>query len=59
MVDWFVEPAVGQADAGLAAGMVARSPLIGDADLGEILVVPAAGNGEQDYLAKLSRAYIE
>lgn len=59
VVDWFVESAVGQADAGLAAAMVAQSPLIGDADPGEILVVPAAGNDEQDYLAKLSRAYIE
>lgn len=59
VVDWFVESAVGQAGIALANVMVAQSPLIGDADPGEILVVPASGNREKDYLAKLSRAYIE
>jgi CobQ/CobB/MinD/ParA nucleotide binding domain len=59
VIDWFVEDAVGQADQALVADMIARSPLIGDADPGEILVVPAAAKDEQDYLAKLSRAYLE
>ena len=59
VVDWFVEAAVGQTDDGFAAEMAADSPLISSADLGRILVVPAAGQGEKDYLAKLSRAYFE
>lgn len=59
VVDWFVEAAVGQADEALAREMAARSPLIGDDEPGEILVVPAAGRDEHDYLAKLSRAYLE
>ncbi len=59
VADWFVESAVGQADEPLAAGMVASSPLTGDAEAGEILVAAAAGRDEGDYLAKLSRAYLE
>lgn len=59
VVDWFVEDAVGQADHPLAREMAARSPLIADDELGEVLVVPAAARNEGDYLAKLSRTYVE
>lgn len=59
VVDWFVEEAIGQADDALAGDMVAQSPLVGDAELGEIIVAPTAGRGELDYLAKLARAYVE
>lgn len=57
IVDWLVEDAAGQADDELISDMYARSPLASNAD---ILVVPACGGLlDQQYLAKLSRAYLE
>jgi CobQ/CobB/MinD/ParA nucleotide binding domain len=58
MVDWFVENGVGQADMSLAKDMMTKSPLGRDAG-GEILLVPAFGENEHDYLGKLSRAYLD
>lgn len=59
LTDWFVEDAVGQADATLIRSMIQPSPLnVGGR--GEILVVPAAGGlYTQDYVSKLSRAYAD
>jgi hypothetical protein len=59
IVDWLVEEAVGQADESLLSRMVSTSPLCADKGMGEIRVVPAAGAKEIDYIAKLSRAYME
>jgi hypothetical protein len=58
VVDWLVEEAVGQADDELLREMVARSPLSEKGE-GEIRVVCAAGSKEQDYIAKLSRVYMD
>lgn len=59
LTDWFVEDAVGQADAELVRAMIQPSP-INVAGRGEILVVPAAGGlYKQDYVSKLSRAYAD
>jgi len=58
VVDWLVEQAVGQADDGLLLDMVASSPLAAATE-GTVRVVPAAGGKEQDYLAKLSRVYLD
>jgi len=57
IVDWFVEDAVGQADA-LHRSMVATSPLGEDLG-GEIRVVPAFGSATGDYLPKLARCYLD
>lgn len=57
IVDWFVEEAVGQVDRRFLRDMAGISPLSSNAD---ILVIPAFGwSEEQDYLAKLSRAYLD
>lgn len=58
VVDWFVEDAVGNADAELLQLMVAPSPLA-DGTRGQVLVAPCAGTSGRDYLSKLSRAYID
>jgi len=58
VVDWLVEEAVGQADRELLMDMVATSPLAGNTE-GVIRVVTAAGGKEQDYIAKLSRVYMD
>ncbi len=55
VVDWYVEEAVGQADADLLAQMTAQSPLA-EAGPGSIHVAPVAGDSS-DYLAKLARVY--
>lgn len=57
IVDWFVEDAVNQVDRRMLLGMVGMSPLSSNAD---ILVAPAFGwNADQDYIAKLSRTYLD
>lgn len=57
VVDWFVEDAVCQSDENLIRDMYVRSPL---ASNGDILVVPACGGLlDQQYLSKLSRAYLD
>lgn len=58
VVDWLVEEAVGQADRELLLDMVATSPLAKNTE-GVIRVVTAAGGKEQDYIAKLSRVYMD
>lgn len=59
LTDWFVEDAVGQADAELLRAMIQPSP-ISVAGRGEIIVVPAAGGlYAQDYVSKLSRVYAD
>jgi len=58
VVDWLVEQAVGQADEWLLRDMVATSPL-SESTEGTIRVVSAAGSKEQDYIAKLSRVYMD
>ncbi|MDD5276063.1 MAG: cellulose synthase operon protein YhjQ/BcsQ [Methylovulum sp.] len=58
VVDWLVEEAVGQADEALLRDMVATSPLAKNTE-GVIRVVTAAGGKEQDYIAKLSRVYMD
>jgi cellulose biosynthesis protein BcsQ len=57
VVDWLVEDAVGQGDA-ILPRMVSASPLA-ESTVGAIRVAAAMGVGEQDYLAKLSRAYAD
>jgi len=57
LVDWLVEDAVGQSD-GVLTGMVSASPL-GQTTTGAIRVAAAMGQNEQDYLAKLARAYAD
>ena len=57
IVDWLVEDAVGQGDSVLGA-MVSASPMA-DTTTGAILVAAAMGQQEQDYLAKLARAYAD
>lgn len=57
VVDWFVEDAVNQVDRRMLQGMVGISPLSSNAD---ILIAPAFGwNADQDYIAKLSRTYLD
>lgn len=58
VVDWLVEEAVGQADEWLLRDMVATSPL-SESTEGAVRVVSAAGGKEQDYIAKLSRVYMD
>lgn len=58
VADWLVEEAVGQADEWLLRDMVATSPLAESTE-GTIRVVSAAGGKEQDYIAKLSRVYMD
>ena len=58
LINWFVESAVGQADAGLVKNMLAKSPLARETS-GEVMVAPAFGSGERNYLAKLARAYLD
>ncbi|MCQ8127228.1 KGGVGR-motif variant AAA ATPase [Methylomonas rivi] len=58
VVDWLVEEAVGQTDEWLLRDMVATSPLAETTE-GTIRVVSAAGSKEQDYIAKLSRVYMD
>jgi CheY-like chemotaxis protein len=57
IVDWFMENAIGQANTVLP-NMVGNSPLMATG-MGWIRVVPAAGAQEGDYLAKLSRVYLD
>jgi len=59
IVDWLVEDMVGQADDSLLFDMVGHSPFATSLQGGTIRVVPAAGKKENDYLAKLSRAYLD
>ena len=58
VVDWLVEDLVGQADSLVREGdLWARSPL---STQGDIWVVPAMGGRRvQDYIGKLSRAYVD
>jgi len=58
VVDWLVEEAVGQADKWLLRDMIATSPL-SEMTEGTIRIVSAAGGKEQDYIAKLSRVYMD
>ena len=59
LTDWFVEDAVGQADADLVRSIIQPSPLL-VSGRGEIVVVPAAGGlYAQDYVSKLSRVYAD
>ncbi|TAN66758.1 MAG: hypothetical protein EPN17_12955 [Methylobacter sp.] len=58
VIDWLVEEAVGQADDHLLRDMVATSPLAETSE-GVIRVVTTAGSNEQDYIAKLSRVYMD
>lgn len=57
IVDWLVEDAVGQGDSVLGA-MVSASPMA-ETTTGAIRVAAAMGQKEQDYLAKLARAYAD
>lgn len=57
IVDWLVEDAVGQGDEVLD-NMVSESPL-GETTNGAVRVAAAMGQREQDYLAKLARAYAD
>ena len=57
VMDWLLEDAVGQGDAVLPR-MVSASPLA-ETTIGAIRVAAAMGVGEQNYLAKLSRAYAD
>lgn len=57
LVDWLVEDAVGQADTVLPE-MVSASPL-GESTTGAVRVAAAMGRSEDDYLAKLARAYAD
>lgn len=57
LVDWLVEDAVGQADTVLPE-MVSASPL-GESTTGAVRVAAAMGRKEDDYLAKLARAYAD
>jgi cellulose biosynthesis protein BcsQ len=57
LVDWLVEDAVGQADTVLPE-MVSASPL-GESTTGAVRVAAAMGRMEDDYLAKLARAYAD
>ena len=58
IIDWLVEEAVEQADESLLREMVGTSPLVSSA-IGDIRIVPASGIQEKDYIAKLSRAYMD
>jgi hypothetical protein len=58
LVDWFVEDAVGNADEDLLRFMVGRSPLEDDT-AGQIYVAPSGGILGSDYIAKLSRVYMD
>lgn len=57
LVDWLVEDAVGQGD-GVLGSMISASPLA-ETTTGAIRVAAAMGQDEQDYLAKLARAYAD
>jgi len=57
IVDWFVESALDQGDKVLG-DMIGESPL-GKGGRGWVRIVPAAGSEEKDYLAKLSRIYLD
>ncbi|MCY1044268.1 hypothetical protein OV208_23315 [Corallococcus sp. bb12-1] len=58
VVDWFVEDAVGQADARFIRELIVKSPLANDTD-GDIRIVTAGGRARDGYLylPKLSRTY--
>jgi MinD-like ATPase involved in chromosome partitioning or flagellar assembly len=56
IIDWLVEQAVDQADESLLRELVGTSPLVSN---GDIRIVPASGTQEKDYIAKLSRAYMD
>ncbi|MEN8215761.1 MAG: P-loop NTPase [Pseudomonadota bacterium] len=58
IIDWLVEDAVDQADESLLRELVGTSPLV-ESSIGDIRIVPASGTQEKDYIAKLSRAYME
>lgn len=58
LVDWFVEDAVGGADATLLDDLTASSPLAA-ATQGQIRVAPAHGLGETAYLPKLARVTLD
>jgi len=59
IVDWLVEDAVGQGEA-IVQRMTALSPLSQFQTMrGSVRVVPAFGMDEEDYLAKLSRAFVD
>lgn len=57
IVDWLIEDAVGQGSEVLNR-MVSESPL-GETTAGTVRVAAAMGQFEQDYLAKLARAYAD
>ena len=57
VVDWMLEDAVGQGGTVLSR-MVSASPL-DETTIGAIRVAAALGVGEQNYLAKLARAYAD
>lgn len=58
LVDWFVEDAVGSADAALLDELTAVSPLAAAAQ-GQIRIAPAHGLGETAYLPKLARVTLD
>lgn len=59
VLDWLIEDAVGNADETLVQMMAAPSPL-GRGMSGSVQVVPCGGSeGRAEYMAKLSRAYLD
>ena len=59
IVDWLVEDAVGQGEA-IVQRMTTLSPISQVRGMrGSVRVVPAFGMDEEDYLAKLSRAFVD
>jgi hypothetical protein len=59
IVDWFVEDAVGQS-APIVERMAALSPISQMPGMrGSVRIVPAFGIDEHDYLAKLSRSFVD
>jgi cellulose biosynthesis protein BcsQ len=57
VMDWLIEDAVGQSE-GVLDTMVSISPL-GETTQGAVRVAAAMGQQEDDYLAKLARAYAD
>jgi hypothetical protein len=59
IVDWLVEDAVGNADEQLVRLMVSPNSPLAQGTGGDILVAPCGGTRGEDYMAKLSRAYVD
>jgi CobQ/CobB/MinD/ParA nucleotide binding domain len=58
ILDWLVEDSVGNADDALVRGMVASSP-IASGTRGNVMVAPTGRLGDESYMAKLARAYLD